>query len=196
MIRYTIDKLTLHKEFYSVDWTSQRQWFLTNFKSDQRSKIIDSFYTFLENVQTRVCFFDWFNVYLFRNKISPPWITTITEDLSVNILTVWHRKDGRLVKSDLPPNSSYFIPNLDDKYMASPFKYKSVETIGAQDIKALMEQNNYTNKYLQVLGENLVSKASTSGTKGSEVPQSVTKPLHITVPPTLEGIRVLNIGSR
>nr|KYP36491.1 hypothetical protein KK1_042385 [Cajanus cajan] len=176
MNRYTIDKPTLHKEFYSVEWTSQRQWFLRNFKGDHRSEIIDSFYTFLENVQTHVYFFDWFNVYLLRNKISPPWITTITEDLSVNTLTIWHHKDGRLIKSDLPPNSSYFIPNLEDKYMASPFKYKSDETIGAQDIKALMEQNNYTNKYLQVLGENLVSKASTSGIKESEA-QSISKPL-------------------
>nr|KYP58545.1 polyprotein [Cajanus cajan] len=171
MNRYTIDKPTLHKEFYY----EEEDGFLGILRVTHRSKIIDLFYTFLENVQTHVCFFDWFNVYLFRNKISPPWITTITEDLSVNMLTVWHRKDGKLVKSDLPPNSSYFIPNLEDKYMASPFKY-SDETIGAQDIKALMEQNNYTNKYLQVLGENLVSKASTSGTKESEA-QSVTKPL-------------------
>nr|KYP35696.1 Enzymatic polyprotein [Cajanus cajan] len=137
---------------------------------------VSKYYTFLENVQTHVCFFDWFNVYPRRNKISPPWITTITEDLSVNTITVWHRKDGKLVKSDLLPNSSYFIPNLEDKYLASPFKYNSDESVGAQDIKALMEQNNYTNKYLQVLGENLVSKAFTSRTKDSEA-QFVTKPL-------------------
>nr|KYP40199.1 hypothetical protein KK1_038490 [Cajanus cajan] len=150
MNSYTIDKPSLHKEFYSDVWTTQRKWFLSNFKGDRRSDIIDLFYTFLNNVQTHVCFFDWLNVYLRRNNIHPPWVITITEDHSVNTLTVWHRKDGNLVKSDLPPNSSYFIPNLEDKYLASPFKYKSDETIGAQDIKALMEQNNYTNKYLQV----------------------------------------------
>nr|KYP33412.1 hypothetical protein KK1_045729 [Cajanus cajan] len=176
MNSYTIDKPTLHKEFYSDDWTSKRKWFLSNFKGDRRSKIIDSFYTFLDNVQTHVCFFDWFNVYLLRNKVNPPWAITITKDLSVNTLIVWHRKYGRLVKSDLPPSNSYFIPNLEEKYLSSPFKYKSDETIGTQDIKALMEQNNYTNKYLQVLGENLVGKASPFGIKDNKA-QSVTKPL-------------------
>ncbi|KAL2317177.1 hypothetical protein Fmac_031053 [Flemingia macrophylla] len=179
MLGYTIDKPALHKEFHSDKWTSQRKWFLSNFKGDRRSEIIESFYAYLNHVQTHVCFFDWFNVYLLSNKIDPPWIRTITEDLSVNVITVWHRKDGKLIKSELPPNSSYFISNLEDKYLASPFKFKSDETIGAQDIKALMEQNNYTNKYLQVFGENLVGKtsvASTSGTKEEDA-LTISKPL-------------------
>jgi len=37
--------------------------------------------------------------------------------------------------------------------MASPFKTKDVnEEITSKDIKSLMEQANYTNKYLQILG--------------------------------------------
>ena len=40
--------------------------------------------------------------------------------------------------------------------MAMPFKTKDVnEEITAKDIKSLMEQANYTNKYLQVLGESI-----------------------------------------
>jgi len=40
--------------------------------------------------------------------------------------------------------------------MATPFKTKDVnEEVTSKDIKSLMEQANYTNKYLQVLGESI-----------------------------------------
>ena len=45
--------------------------------------------------------------------------------------------------------------------MATPFKTKDViEEITSKDIKSLMEQANYTNKYLQVLGESIKTKAT------------------------------------
>ena len=40
--------------------------------------------------------------------------------------------------------------------MVTPFKINDVnEKITPKDIKSLMEQANYTNKYLQVLGESI-----------------------------------------
>ena len=43
--------------------------------------------------------------------------------------------------------------------MASQFKTKDVnEEVTSKDIKSLMEQENYTNKYLQVLGESIKTK--------------------------------------
>ena len=40
--------------------------------------------------------------------------------------------------------------------MVTPFKTKDInEEITSKDIKSLMEQANYTNKYLQVLGESI-----------------------------------------
>ena len=43
--------------------------------------------------------------------------------------------------------------------MASPFKTKDInEEVTSKDIKSLMEHANYTNKYLQVLGESFKAK--------------------------------------
>ena len=43
--------------------------------------------------------------------------------------------------------------------MVVPFKIKDVnEEVTSKDIKSLMEQANYTNKYLQVLGEPFKAK--------------------------------------
>ena len=42
-----------------------------------------------------------------------------------------------------------------------PFKTKDFnEEITSKDIKSLMEHANYTNKYLQVLGESIKTKAT------------------------------------
>ena len=43
--------------------------------------------------------------------------------------------------------------------MEIPFKTKDInEEVTSEDIKSLMEQENYTNKYLQVLGETIETK--------------------------------------
>ena len=72
-------------------------------------------------------------------------------------------KDGELVQSELPPATQYQLPNVKDSnnksVMEIPFKTKDVnEEVTSKDIKSLMEQTNYTNKYLQVLVETIKTK--------------------------------------
>ena len=51
--------------------------------------------------------------------------------------------------------------NNDKPVMVTPFETKDVnEDVTSKDIKSLMEQANYTNKYLQVLGESIKEKVS------------------------------------
>ncbi|KAH1132046.1 hypothetical protein GYH30_057075 [Glycine max] len=71
--------------------------------------------------------------------------------------------DGELIQSELPPATQYQLPNIKDSnnkpVMAIPFKTKDVnEEVTSKDIKSLMEQANYTNKYLQALGETIKTK--------------------------------------
>ena len=62
--------------------------------------------------------------------------------------------------------------------MASPFKTKNIEeTVNSKDIKSLMEQNNYTNNYLQVIGEKLTSKHSSQTPSSTSQPKKIEKPL-------------------
>ena len=76
------------------------------------------------------------------------------------MITNWQIKDGELIQSELPPATQYQLPKVKDSndkpVMATPFKTKDVnEDITSKDIKSLMEQANYTKKYLQVLGESI-----------------------------------------
>ncbi|MED6187140.1 hypothetical protein PIB30_073627 [Stylosanthes scabra] len=62
--------------------------------------------------------------------------------------------------------------------MASPFKNKNVdESVNPKDIKNLIEQSNYTNRFLQCLGDNLSSSKSSSLSLQNVSEASTSKPI-------------------
>ncbi|KRG94666.1 hypothetical protein GLYMA_19G100300v4 [Glycine max] len=158
-----IDKETLRKDFYSPENEPQRRWFFQHYKGTNRKQIQDKFYEFVERVKINVFFFDWFHAYAIRKDIDYPWKQDIIGDSTTNVITNWQVKDGELIQSELPPATQYQLPNIKDSnnkpVMAIPFKTKDVnEEVTSKDIKSLMEQANYTNKYLQALGETIKTK--------------------------------------
>ncbi|KAL5159223.1 putative Polyprotein CP [Glycine soja] len=159
----SIDKETLRKDFYSPENEPQRRWFFQHYKGTNRKQIQDKFYEFVERVKINVLFFDWFHAYAIRKDIDYPWKQDIIGDPTTNVITNWQVKDGELIQSELPPATQYQLPNIKDSnnkpVMAIPFKTKDVnEEVTSKDIKSLMEQANYTNKYLQALGETIKTK--------------------------------------
>ncbi|MED6154389.1 hypothetical protein PIB30_111938, partial [Stylosanthes scabra] len=62
--------------------------------------------------------------------------------------------------------------------MASPFKNKNAEeSVKPKDIKNLIEQSNYTNRFLQCLGDNLSSSKSSSLSLQNVSEASTSKPI-------------------
>ncbi|KAG4921784.1 hypothetical protein JHK82_050728 [Glycine max] len=121
---------------------------------------------FVERVKINVLFFDWFHAYTIRENLDYPWKQDIIGDPTTNVITNWQIKDGELIQSELPLTTQYQLPKVKDSndkpVMAMPFKTKDFnEEITSKDIKSLMEHANYTNKYLQVLGESIKTKATT-----------------------------------
>ncbi|KAH1212678.1 polyprotein [Glycine max] len=154
---------TLRKDFYSSENEPQRRWFFQHYKGTNRKQIKDKFYKFVERVKINILFFDWFHAYAIRKDIDYPWKQDIIGDPTTNVITNWKIKDGELIQSELPPATQYQLPNVKDSnnkpVMAIPFKTKDVnEEVTSKDIKSLMEQANYTNKYLQALGETIKTK--------------------------------------
>ncbi|KAH1241632.1 polyprotein [Glycine max] len=182
----SIDKETLRKDFYSPENEPQRRWFFQHYKGTNRKQIQDKFYKFVERVKINVLFFDWFHAYAIRKDIDYPWKQDIIGDPTTNVITNWQVKDGELIQSELPPTTQHQLPNIKDSnnkpVMAIPFKTKDVnEEVTSKDIKSLMEQANYTNKYLQALGETIKTKVvpkqkSIEGASPS-VPIEIEKPL-------------------
>ncbi|KAH1052965.1 hypothetical protein GYH30_022312 [Glycine max] len=117
-------------------------------------------YESARRVKTNIPFFDWFHAYTVKENIDYPWQHDLIGDPTTNVITNWKIKDDEVIQSELPPTTQYQLPkvkdNNDKPVMATPFKTKDVnKEITPKDIWSLMEQANYTNKYLQVLGESI-----------------------------------------
>ena len=150
---FQIDKQILQKEFYSEKNTLQREWFFQNFKGSDRKQIQENFYRFLEKVQMNISFFDWFNAYAQTQKLNYPFVQTIDV-----IKKQWKDYEGEYVSSEFLPPKTVQIPQMyDDKgqiLLTAPFRFKNIEKpVEPTDIKKIFEQNNYTNLYLQQLGD-------------------------------------------
>ncbi|XP_057432599.1 uncharacterized protein LOC130725379 [Lotus japonicus] len=109
----------------------------------------------------------------------------------------WQLKDGKETLSNLPPKTPFFLKGAQSALvLASPFKTREGEgDVTSKDIKDLMEQANYTNKYLQTLGESQTNDSSGKGkgkvkiepssssappdTKGCQLEKPLFKPFQI-----------------
>ena len=61
--KFTIDKESLRKNFYSEDLALQRKWFFQNYQGTNKIEIQEKFYEFLDKVKQNILFFDWFHAY-------------------------------------------------------------------------------------------------------------------------------------
>jgi len=159
-------RIPLGKTFILQRMNLKGDGFFQHFKGSNRKRIQDKFYEFVERVKINVLFFDWFHAYTIRENLDYPWKQDIIGDPTTNVITNWQIKDGELIQSELPLTTQYQLPKVKDSndkpVMAMPFKTKDFnEEITSKDIKSLMEHANYTNKYLQVLGESIKTKATT-----------------------------------
>ncbi|KAL5127898.1 polyprotein [Glycine soja] len=165
---------TLRKYFYSPANEPQRRWFFQNYKGTNRKQVQDKFYEFVERVKVNVLFFDWFHAYSIKKDIDYSWKQDIIGDPSTNVITNWQVRDD----SNNKP------------IMATPFKTKDInEEVTSEDIKSLMEQANYTNKYLQILGETIKTKVI------SETPQTSENTSKMVTRSTSKLINVINEDS-
>nr|KYP37212.1 hypothetical protein KK1_041602 [Cajanus cajan] len=178
---FHIDKEALRKDFYLEENQPQRSWFLKNYQGLKRAEIHEIYYNFLNNVRLNIPFLDWFTI---KNNIDYPFKHDLIGKHSTNVITVWHLKDGEKIQSELRPKTQYQLPQIqDDKnnpVLAAPFKTKDVdENLTSKDIKSLMEQVNYTNKYLQVLGDKLATQKSDSSQPLSHLEKPIFQPFKL-----------------
>ncbi|XLS51942.1 hypothetical protein HN51_012619, partial [Arachis hypogaea] len=132
------------------------------------------YYSFLNDVRMHIPFFEWFHTYSIKNNIDYPFKNKKLSP-SANVISTWKVKAGNLIRSEFPPKGSFVISNTEghNPDMASPFKTKNVdEAVALKDIKNLIEQSNYTNRFLQCLGDNLSSSGSLLSLKN--VPEAST----------------------
>jgi len=109
--------------------------------------------------KVQINFFEWFEAYAQYHQLY------FSFSKSVNVSKIWKTSSGEEVISQLPPTQRFSTSYANTSVVANPFKLKNEnEAITGKDIKSIFEQNNYTNKYLQSLGEYLVTKPTSAST--------------------------------
>ena len=68
-IQFDINKQSLQKEFYSEEYTPQRNWFLDRFKGSARKQIQEKFYKFLNHFEVNIPLFKWFEAYVEEQRL-------------------------------------------------------------------------------------------------------------------------------
>jgi len=176
LYKFTIDKEYLKKEFYYEEWSPQREWSFRQYKGNKRSMIQNEFYKFLDKVKLNIPFFDWFHAYTIKNNVDYPFQTNLIGDRTINVICSWQLRDDKTIQSEFPPDAPFKLKSKSDNpVLASPFKTKlESDPINSTDIKNIMEQSNYTNKYLPALGKflgtNQINQALTSSSTLIEKP--------------------------
>ena len=102
--KFSIDKETLRKDFYSLENEPQRRWYFQHFRGTKRKQIQDKFYKLVERVKINIPFFDWFHAYTIRENLDYPWKQDIIGDPATNVITNW--KTNPITKDNIHPKTN------------------------------------------------------------------------------------------
>ena len=72
---FKIDISFLRENFYSEEFTLQREWFLQKFDKTFKDQIHTSWMKFVKDYETNIPFFEWFEAYAEAKQIDHPFWT-------------------------------------------------------------------------------------------------------------------------
>ena len=116
---------------------------------------------FMLEIQTNIKFYDWYEKYYNQcNVISKQR---------------WVKEDKTTVASSHPPLESIIISHKKAEVIACPFKIP----YGTNDTSKVIQQNNFTNQYLAVIGKQLDKIETSMENHGSDqrIQPKLEKPL-------------------
>lgn len=98
----------------------------------------------------------------------------MAQEICVRTKTNWTKENTEVVQSSHPPQETITIKHQNVKVVASPFK---ISTDEEKPVKKVIEQNNYANQCLDVIGKQLDRIENKADIQPSSLVQSLEKPL-------------------
>ncbi|KAI8572072.1 hypothetical protein RHMOL_Rhmol01G0170300 [Rhododendron molle] len=105
---------------------------------------------FIKKNNVELHFFDYLEK-IYEPKIAKTKISRPVQDIQVITKTKWIKSDNTIVNTRHPPLDSILINHKGTSISASPFKLPTERS----DCKQIVEQVNYTNQCLKVIGKQL-----------------------------------------
>ncbi|KAG6670599.1 hypothetical protein I3843_Q052600 [Carya illinoinensis] len=142
--------ISLFKDYNSKENRDKRKTYHATFSDLEKSRVKRKWKEEMNTKQKHILFFDFLeNYYVSKN--------------SLNVLqTDFVKEEGRTtVKSSHPPSEAIIISHLGVDLTASPFKAPNAESNDREtntvlsETKKIIQQNNFSNTYLQTIGQQL-----------------------------------------
>ena len=146
---------------------TKRLWLLTTYNQEEQALIRQQYYQHMQNIQQDIYFFQWFE----QNNHT---LNVITKTLP------WLTTNSQKIYEYYPPTTTISIDHQSKQYFATPYKTNALNN-NAKNFDNIIQQNNYTNTYLQQVGKHLQTIEHYLQPKPPESEQEV--PMFI--PPTI-----------
>uniref|UniRef100_A0A151UD47 DUF7588 domain-containing protein n=1 Tax=Cajanus cajan TaxID=3821 RepID=A0A151UD47_CAJCA len=174
---FNIDKKWINEDF-NVEYNKPlREWYFSTFTKEEVIKFRNLYYSFMEENEINIYFFDWFEQYNREHNIiktlNPLTKTTKT----------WKITDNKIHNSEYPPTSKVKISIENTEIEACPFKTinEKEPDINKKDIKKLHSQLNFSNIMLETMSKQLTrieDKDEPSSSMITSLPKPLVKPIY------------------
>ena len=111
------------------------------YNKEEKKIIFDKWKSVMQDLRMNIHFFDFVDNYYSELK-------------ELNVLTKWTKENKTTVESSYPPKENILINVGKDLVKAFPFKLPP-KTLEKDEERKIIKQNNYTNKCLNVIGDQL-----------------------------------------
>jgi len=130
----------LNKDFEIETNLERRKAYKERFNLEQKKEILSHFKKHISEIEMHISYFNFVDeFYPVDNQVQ-----TISKEK-------WVKEDNTVVSSSHPPQETIVFQHRTTTVKASPFKVTSKNT----DVKKVIEQVNYTNQYLNSIGNQL-----------------------------------------
>ena len=133
--------VALGKEFDSKINRVKREAYRANHTKEQKVEVFEKWQEFMKEISSNVPFFEYFENHFEWHKKS--YVITKTN---------WTKKNNEVIRSSHPPLEAITWKHKGEDVVATPFRFPSTEE---KLVKKVIEQNNYTNQCLHVIGKQL-----------------------------------------
>ena len=134
----------LNSEFDSKKNKGRREKHRKTHNKKEKKIIFDKWKSVMQDLRMNIHFFDFVDYYYSELK-----------ELNVLTTSKWTKHDKTSIESTHPPKDSILINVGNDLIKASPFKKPPTKLPEKDEERKIIEQNNYTNKCLNVIGDQL-----------------------------------------
>ena len=173
---FTPDMDALGKEFDSEKNRVKREAYRANHTREQKKEVLEKWKEFMKEISSNVPFFEYFENHFEWHKKS----CFITK-------TNWTTKDNKgnkkVIRSSHPPQEAITFNHRGSDIVASPFKHP---TNDEKVVKKVIEQNNYTNQCLGVIGKQLDRIEDRIDNKVILQPGNLSKPIQFQEKPLVK----------